>query len=127
MAYDAARGQVVLYGGFDDVNFFNLGDTWVWDGSTWTQKFPHDNPGNRYGASMVYDAAHSQIVLFGGSILYPDGSFFDLNDTWVWDGNNWTRKTPQTSPAPREVPSMAYDRLRARPPGPIGIIAAHRQ
>ena len=34
MAYDAARGQVVLFGGQDAFSFF--GDTWTWDGAAWT-------------------------------------------------------------------------------------------
>jgi hypothetical protein len=35
---------------------------------------------------MAFDAAHNQVVLFGGN---PDGSNA-LSDTWTWDGNNWT-------------------------------------
>ena len=34
MAYDAARGRVVLFGGAD-VDGTPLGDTWTWDGTTW--------------------------------------------------------------------------------------------
>ena len=32
-----------------------------------------------------------------------------LDDTWVWDGTNWTRKLPVNSPIPRDIPVMAYD------------------
>src|ERR1700691_4830012 len=35
MAYDAAHGQVVLFSG----DSF-LSDTWVWNGTAWTQKSP---------------------------------------------------------------------------------------
>jgi len=35
MAFDTVRNQVVLFGGKD--NNKTLGDTWVWNGSTWTQ------------------------------------------------------------------------------------------
>ena len=31
MAYDAARGEVVLFGGSDGTSILN--DTWVWDGT----------------------------------------------------------------------------------------------
>ena len=34
MAYDAARGKVVLFGGYDGQT--NLADTWEWDGQAWT-------------------------------------------------------------------------------------------
>ena len=109
MAYDAARGQAVLFGGYDDIDTLNLGDTWVWDGANWTQKNPVNSPAPRLGAAMSYDAAHAQVVLFGGTQVFADGSFLDLNDTWLWDGSNWTKASPQTSPSVREFPSMAYD------------------
>ena len=37
MAYDAASGQVVLFGGGGHAW---LGDTWTWDGTDWTQRTP---------------------------------------------------------------------------------------
>jgi hypothetical protein len=36
MTYDAARHVVLLFGGIDAGNHM-FGDTWTWDGSTWTQ------------------------------------------------------------------------------------------
>ena len=38
MAYDEQRGRMVLFGGTDDSGI--LGDTWEWDGSTWTRVSP---------------------------------------------------------------------------------------
>jgi hypothetical protein len=35
MAYDPASKQVVLFGGLDGSAY--LGDTWTWNGSTWSQ------------------------------------------------------------------------------------------
>jgi hypothetical protein len=55
MAYDAARGQVVLFGGGNATQVFD--DTWVWDGTTWTQKAPAHKPLGRSGHAMAYDAA----------------------------------------------------------------------
>jgi pyruvate/2-oxoacid:ferredoxin oxidoreductase beta subunit len=55
MAYDAARGQVVLFGGLGSSG--RLNDTWVWDGTNWVQKFPGNAPPARYGHAMAYDAA----------------------------------------------------------------------
>jgi Galactose oxidase, central domain len=62
-------------------------------------------PPVRWGHAMAYDAAHAQVVLFGGY----GGSGADLNDTWTWDGTDWTQRTPAHSPAVRENPAMAYD------------------
>jgi hypothetical protein len=92
MAYDAARGQVVLFGG--SCSSGGLNDTWVWDGANWVQKFPATSPPARWAHAMAYDAARGQVVLFGGT-----GSSFFLNDTWVWDGTNWVQKFPATIPA----------------------------
>ncbi len=104
IAYDSTHGQVVLFGGFDGSNFFP--DTWVWDGSNWTQEFPRVNPPGRTAHAMAYDAAHGQSVMFGGLVTFGMSS---LDDTWVWDGSNWTQEFPQTSPSARFDHSMAYD------------------
>ena len=101
MAYDAARGQVVLFGG-NDLNR-SLNDTWTWDGADWTRQDPQLNPLARSGHAMAYDAARGVTVLFGGP---------GATDTWTWDGSNWNRMSPQTSPPARNTPSMAFDAAR---------------
>jgi hypothetical protein len=47
-------------------------------------------------------------VLFGGS----PGSGSWSNDTWTWDGNDWTRATPAGGPDGRFRTAMAYDSRR---------------
>jgi uncharacterized protein (TIGR03437 family) len=103
VAYDAVHGQVVLFGG-QDANFNILGDTWVWDGSNWTEKSPPTSPPARTGHAMAYDAAHGQVVVFGGG-----NAVTAFADTWVWDGSNWTQKSPQTSPTETGGAVMVYD------------------
>jgi hypothetical protein len=76
MAYDAATGNVVLFGG--GTASTNFGDTWTWDGSTWTKQDAKTSPPARHSASMAYDAATGNVVLFGGQ-----GGVF-LGDTWTW-------------------------------------------
>jgi uncharacterized protein (TIGR03437 family) len=107
MAYDSAHGQVVLFGGADP-NGTALNDTWVWDGSNWSLKSPQTSPAARLGHAVVYDSAHGQVVLFGGvNGISANSQTFD--DTWVWDGLNWTQQSPQSTPGGRSVFSMAYD------------------
>jgi hypothetical protein len=108
MAYDAGHGRVVLFGGYTGTGVSS--DTWVWDGTDWTNVTPSNpasSPSAREGAAMAYDAAHGQVVLFSGN----NGSSY-TSDTWVWDGANWTNVTP-ASPAPsppaRNADAMAYD------------------
>jgi sugar lactone lactonase YvrE len=101
MAYDAANGTVVLFGGAGGGG--NLADTWTWNGSTWTQQTPATSPPARYGSAMAYDAANGTVVLFGG---YGSGG---LADTWTWNGTTWTHQSPSTSPPARWGATMAYD------------------
>ena len=104
MAYDAATQQVVLFGGADTNGNF-LGDTWVWNGTTWTQKAPAASPSPRDGASIAYDAALGEVILFGGF----DGINFD-NDLWAWNGSSWTPLSPVNTPPPgRFGAAMEYD------------------
>jgi hypothetical protein len=76
MAFDSARGRVMLFGGW----VLN-GDTWEYDGAkaTWTQ-LANMGPSARFGHTMAYDTARSRIVLFGGQdAIYPA-----LEDTWTY-------------------------------------------
>jgi len=92
MAYDAARGQVVLFGGSEiEIHF---ADTWVWDGNVWTQKAPSSSPSART-TQMAYDPLRQRIVLFGGTGM----GNFPVFDTWEWDGTNWAVKPAITHPA----------------------------
>jgi len=104
MANDAARGEVVLFGGNTD------NETWIWDGSSWTARSPVTSPPQRVNTAMAYDAARGQVVLFGGR--GSDSSF--LNDTWAWDGTTWTQMTPASSPPPLAFHAMAYDATRGQ-------------
>jgi hypothetical protein len=107
MAYDAAQGQVVLFGG--GVGGGLLNDTWVWNGTNWTQLSPANSPPARGSFVMVYDSVHGQIVLFGG----VNGTG-DLNDTWVWNGTTWTQEFPANSPSARSDYDMAYDTVHGQ-------------
>ena len=101
MAYDSGQSKVVLFGGAGStVMDLNLGDTWVWDGSTWAQESPITSPPAENSHAMAYDSLHGQVVLFG------------RQGTWLWDGSSWTQPSPKTSPGPRFGCAMAYDSKR---------------
>jgi hypothetical protein len=111
MAYDPATGDVVLFGGADVTGGpeILLSDTWTWDGSTWSEQFPSASPPALFGASLAYDQATGDLVLFGG--ISSDG---DMSQTWTWDGTTWTQQVSTTVP-PAPVPparhsaAMTYD------------------
>ncbi|MBI3868427.1 MAG: hypothetical protein HY299_07830 [Verrucomicrobia bacterium] len=107
MAYDAARGEVVLFGGRDDGEI-QLADTWVWNGVDWTERTPPDkSPTPRTGHGMTYDAARQVVVLFGGN-----SGLQAVNDTWLWDGTSWAIATNASPPTARYFGSLAFDKLR---------------
>lgn len=107
MAYDEARGQIVLFGGMAGAAPVPSSATWVWDGNNWRQMQPAVSPPARFGHAMAYDAASQKVVLFGG--YGEDG---ETNDTWTWDGANWTEAFPSDSPLARAGHSMAFDAMR---------------
>ncbi|MCA1693612.1 MAG: hypothetical protein LC749_02170, partial [Actinobacteria bacterium] len=119
MAFDAASGKVVMFGGYyhpplpayrnaPDVYF---DDTWTWDGVTWTQVHPPKSPPARFNAAMAPDPL-GKLVLFGGMVT----GFGQVGDTWTWEGRamTWRQETPATSPNPRDSALIAYDEARGR-------------
>jgi hypothetical protein len=96
-------GDVLLFGG-DGYSSYNFGDTWIFDGTNWTQLSPATSPpGTSYpsSATMTTGTYAGDTVLFGGN-----GASGLLNDTWVFDGTTWTQLSPATSPPARTVASM---------------------
>jgi len=107
LAYDSAREVVVLFGGWTGYGDIK-DDTWEWDGSTWTERFPATVPPARLSHAMAYDSARGVVVLFAGQ---PDTGGMP-NDTWEWDGTDWTQRFPTDSPGKRYGHAMAYDSAR---------------
>lgn len=105
VAYDPAREVVVMFGG--RTPSLPTDETWVFDGTTWTQKTPTTSPPARFGARMVWDPKRSALVLFGGDT--QSGSLADL---WAWNGTSWTDITPVQSPPPRASYGMIWHGTR---------------
>jgi hypothetical protein len=112
MAYDAARGRTVLFGGYDAFSG-ELGDTWEFDGSTWALATPATSPSPRSLHAMAYDAARGRVVLFGGVMSEATGQVA-LSDTWEWDGVDWTPIATPSSPPPSVAPGATYDPICGR-------------
>jgi len=110
MAYDEVRQTAVLFGGIEDGEL--LGDTWLFNGVDWIQQNPVDSPPPRTGASMAYDTERNVTILFGG--IADAGGKFDeaLNETWIWDGENWKQQFPTTLPPARWGAHIVYDYVR---------------
>ena len=100
MAYDPAISQLVLFGGLGNQDSTDglYGDTWSWDGSTWTQQAPYPavSPPARQVAAMAYDPATSQLVLFGGVGL----GYQTLGDTWTYGPERESQSIAFSTAAP---------------------------
>ncbi len=119
LAFDAARGRTILFGGVDD--FFNgLNDTWEWDGTTWLQRTPALSPPAREQHVMAYDNVRQRVVLRGGISATPP--YAEFADTWEWDGVTWMRVNTAHQPPPCGLspsfgqcsPKLLFDRTRSR-------------
>lgn len=110
MAYDSARGRVVLFGG-EGVNN-TLEDLWEWDGTEWFGPFTSQvGPGARSCFGTAYDSARGRVVIFGGYEL--SGALSD--ELWEWDGASWFGPfKPTLRPIARDGFGFVYDSARQR-------------
>lgn len=107
LAYDRVRNVTVLFGGLTGILGPSMGDTWEWDGTTWTLVATTD-PAARHDHAMVFDRERNVTVLFGGnSTLGGSG----LSDTWEWNGSTWT-EVSTTGPSARYRHAMTFDESR---------------
>jgi hypothetical protein len=105
MAFDHARGNVVIFGGKEDLAGALRNDTWIWNGTAWVEQFPQGLlPSPRVYTAMAFDAVSQRVILFGG---------LDA-ETWAWDGVSWTQLLPSTSPPGRWGHQLVSDSLRGR-------------
>ena len=105
MVWDAFDHEIVLYGG-DDHAGSGTTETWIFKNMTWSESTLSPTPGARTYFQMVYDPQKSAVLLFGGSPTSDSGTCYQ--DTWVFQGGNWTKLTPLVSPSVRGYGMMAY-------------------
>ena len=113
MAYDTCRGRTVVFGG-GDWGGSVPNQTWEYDGTNWTQVATAISPPPRMYNEMVYDSARGVCVMFGGALTSGATVVANLNDTWEYDGTNWTQVTSAASPPGMSYFAMAYDPVRGR-------------
>lgn len=102
MAYDEARGEIILHGGY---YFTNKNDTWRWNGSAWS--FASNTGPARYVFGMTYDSGRQQAVIHGGTTCCGE---VEYPQTYLWDGSAWSL-CPTLGPA-RGYTNIAFDRAR---------------
>jgi hypothetical protein len=112
MAYDFSRGRVVMFGGVTASGMTNA-ETWEFDGVNWALRSSAQSPLARHLTGMAFSNARLRTTLFGGHRYYGS-SVPPLQDTWEWDGTNWTQLAPAHLPPRRFGHGMTSDVARSR-------------
>ncbi|TMC02071.1 MAG: hypothetical protein E6J41_31205 [Chloroflexi bacterium] len=122
MAFDGARGEVVLFGG-QTVNAF-FADTWAWNGRVWRQLRPRHAPSPRSSAEMAYTGstpktrpAPSQAWLSvdpvrGVLVAMADDVAATPVQQWEFDGRSWSSAFVITPPRRDPVQTVTDERDR---------------
>jgi hypothetical protein len=69
-------------------------------------------PSPRSSGRIVYDLKLQRAVLFGGTTAWLGNAYQYTNDTWEWDGRQWTKMAPAHTPLARGNFGMSYDEKR---------------
>lgn len=104
IGFDPVSGRLLLQGGGvlrSDHTLQVLGDTWAWDGKSWTQLHPTVEPPAMTNSAMAVDPTSGKLVLVGGSTQADYAGFPQTQPSahgmWSWDGTTW-RRVPSGDP-----------------------------
>lgn len=94
LAFDPARGRVVLFGGRTGAGASQqLGDTWEWDGSNWLEVVTPLSPPALLQPALCHLAGSNELLLTG---IHLVGSTMEVQ-IWRYEGHRWTYLHRQTS------------------------------
>jgi hypothetical protein len=111
MTYDEANQDLVLvtaswYAG--EFSGASPGETWTFDGTTWTQRETLTNTtGGVDFSSMTYDPAYGQVMTYGGFDVSHGNAV--LTNPWSWNGSTWQQVTLSPAPPARVLAAERYD------------------
>lgn len=109
--FDSALGRVIVAGGRlrDAGTAGERSDLWSWDGAAATPVADDRTPPRGlFSPAWFHDPSTGDSVLFGGRDTVP------LDQTAIWHGTTWERRTVPGGPAARAGASVASDRAGGR-------------
>jgi hypothetical protein len=106
LAFDEQAGVAVLFGGVDPHDN-PLGDTWLYDGSSW-KRVAGTAPYARRYAAFAYDPDLKGCFLHGGS--EDDHGRRTFGDAWLFQDNAWKRLAKRFDTDPRDDHGLAFHR-----------------
>jgi hypothetical protein len=103
---DPANGHVDMFGG--NRGRFYSRDTFQWTGKNWKLLNLDEtkSPYPRMASVVAQDPIRKNVVLFGGI-----SDNWIVQNTWTWDGTDWTEQNPVTQPPPLYYTSGGFDPL----------------
>ena len=105
MAYDAADGYTVMFGGFvGEIGSTASSNTWVFFNNTWYRLTSPVEPPASFLVRMAYDPVGGDVLLYESVVGGPQ--------TWSFSAGNWTNLTGASGvagPAAYSFYSMAFD------------------
>jgi hypothetical protein len=108
VSYDPRTGQILQFGGLDDVVPEMTDVTWQWGGYGWKDAQIVPSPAPRGYAGIAYDVVRDETVLVGGEDLAGTG----FSDVWGFSGGVWTPRG--AAPGKSTRAAIAYDEVAQR-------------
>lgn len=115
MAYDAADGYVVVFGGEIITPYTYMtqycNETWIYSAGNWTNltRILHRAPPDGVSGPFIYDAADRYLLLETSVETQVNGSWVSTSETWTFAADAWTLLHPATSPGALKGASATYD------------------
>ncbi|MHC5539210.1 Kelch repeat-containing protein [Singulisphaera rosea] len=106
LAYDEPSGLVVLFGGVGSGDRA-LGDTWVFNGSSWRLVGGPQPPARRY-AAFAYNPTMGGCLLHGGSS--DDRGAVQFGECWLFREGTWTKMPRGFETDVRDDHGLGYHR-----------------
>lgn len=108
-----ARHRVLLFGGWAGDQGVRS-DTWEWDGFGWLRRVPLNDPGRRFAPGSAYDDVGKRVLVYGGIKSFQPAIVPADNDTWEWNGAEWTAIVTAHAPGELAGSSCAWDAANRR-------------
>jgi cysteine-rich repeat protein len=106
-SYDEVRHRMVLFGG--RMNAVPVAETWEFDGTIWIARTDLTiQPPAAADHSLHFDATANVVVEIAADADSPFGQL----QSWLFDGQTWTRATTTNAAFNRHGQAVAFDRSR---------------
>ncbi|MFX0204579.1 MAG: Kelch repeat-containing protein [Candidatus Hodarchaeota archaeon] len=110
MVFDSENQNVIIFGGRKSESIFTtiFNDVWIYEPEVneWEEVNSETAPTSRCSSCSAYDSFKKNLVLFGGVSQIPMTESTILNDTWIFNCENYSwKKIPLSNPSSSMISS----------------------